>query len=203
MIQSWPFTIVLLKLWDCHWVKSFLCAALSFFLRFSKHFERVSWIITHFVVLFYLTRNSFFNQYESWNWKYEDPTVAEYKTKLMNTPVCSCPSVPADYMKGSLSSTCSLNSENPYATINDPPALACKHLESSYVEMKSPGHHEHMTHCCSAAAIITTTTTTTASTAATKNVYDMGTNLFILFIQFHESKNKHYTRRTSSGGLGQ
>lgn len=75
-----------------------------------------------------------------------------------------------DYMKGSLSSTCSLNSENPYATINDPPAL-CKHSESSYVEMKSPAHHEHMTHCCSA-AIITTTTTTTAPA---KNVYDMGT----------------------------
>lgn len=73
-------------------------------------------------------------------------------------------------MKGSLSSTCSLNSENPYATINDPPAL-CKHSESSYVEMKSPAHHEHMTHCCSA-AIITTTTTTTAPA---KNVYDMGT----------------------------
>ncbi|KAI4830768.1 hypothetical protein KUCAC02_002381, partial [Chaenocephalus aceratus] len=39
-----------------------------------------------------------------------------------------------DYMKGSLSSTCSLNSENPYATINDAPG-ACKHSESSYVEM--------------------------------------------------------------------
>lgn len=73
-------------------------------------------------------------------------------------------------MKGSLSSTCSLNSENPYATINDPPGL-CKHSESSYVEMKSPAHHEHMTHCCSA-AIVTTTTTTTAPA---KNVYDMGT----------------------------
>ena len=91
-----------------------------------------------------------------------------------------CPFFPLDYMKGSLSSTCSLNSENPYATINDPPAMACKHLESSYVEMKSPAHHEHLTHCCSAAAIITTTTTTTASTAATKNVYDMGTYLFLL-----------------------
>nr|XP_019969151.1 PREDICTED: multiple epidermal growth factor-like domains protein 11 [Paralichthys olivaceus] len=75
-----------------------------------------------------------------------------------------------DYMKGSLSSTCSLNSENPYATINDPPAL-CKHSESSYVEMKSPTRHDHMTRCCSA-AIVTTATTTTAPA---KNVYDMGT----------------------------
>ncbi|KAI3377080.1 hypothetical protein L3Q82_000063 [Scortum barcoo] len=72
-----------------------------------------------------------------------------------------------DYMKGSLSSTCSLNSENPYATINDPPGL-CKHSESSYVEMKSPAHHEHAAHCCSA-AIITTTTTTTTTTTPAKN----------------------------------
>ncbi|KAG7257731.1 hypothetical protein CRUP_031998 [Coryphaenoides rupestris] len=40
-------------------------------------------------------------------------------------------------------SSCSLNSENPYATIRDPPAgPACKHTESSYVEMKSPAHRE-------------------------------------------------------------
>ncbi|XP_045544826.1 multiple epidermal growth factor-like domains protein 11 [Salmo salar] len=71
----------------------------------------------------------------------------------------------SDYMKGSLSSTCSLNSENPYATINDPlaVAVACKHSESSYVEMKSPVHHE-MSYCSS--AIVTTT--------ASKNVYDVG-----------------------------
>ncbi|XP_032366624.1 multiple epidermal growth factor-like domains protein 11, partial [Etheostoma spectabile] len=78
-------------------------------------------------------------------------------------------------MKGSLSSTCSINSENPYATINDAPA-ACKHSESSYVEMKSPAHHEHMAHCCSA-AIITTTTTTSAPA---KNVYDMEPSISIL-----------------------
>ncbi|OBS66974.1 hypothetical protein A6R68_04476, partial [Neotoma lepida] len=49
----------------------------------------------------------------------------------------------ADYMKESAcsSSTCSLNSsENPYATIKDPPILTCKLPESSYVEMKSPVH---------------------------------------------------------------
>lgn len=48
-----------------------------------------------------------------------------------------------DYMKESAcsSSTCSLNSsENPYATIKDPPILTCKLPESSYVEMKSPVH---------------------------------------------------------------
>lgn len=75
-------------------------------------------------------------------------------------------------MKGTLSSTCSLNSENPYATINDPPAL-CKHLESSYVEMKAPVHHQHRAHCYSAAVI--STNATTASIPA-KNVYDMGTS---------------------------
>ena len=71
-------------------------------------------------------------------------------------------------MKGSLSSTCSLNSENPYATINDPQAVACKHTESSYVEMKSPVHHD-MSYCSS--AIVTTTTATHTSS---KNVYDVG-----------------------------
>ncbi|MEQ2218334.1 hypothetical protein XENOCAPTIV_001753 [Xenoophorus captivus] len=76
----------------------------------------------------------------------------------------------SDYMKGSLSSTCSLNSENPYATINDHPAL-CKHSESSYVEMKSPVHQEHVTHCCSAAII----STTSSSNIPIKNIYDMGT----------------------------
>lgn len=68
-----------------------------------------------------------------------------------------------DYTKGSLSSTCSLNSENPYATINDPPAI-CKHSESSYVEMKSPAHHDHMTPCCPSPA----------SATPSRNVYDMG-----------------------------
>lgn len=76
-------------------------------------------------------------------------------------------------MKGSLSSTCSLNSENPYATISDQPGLACKHSESSYVEMKSPAHQEHATHCCSAAIVSTSTSTSTALPA--KNVYDIGT----------------------------
>ncbi|CAM2098950.1 unnamed protein product [Caretta caretta] len=50
-----------------------------------------------------------------------------------------------EYMKESVcsSSTCSLNSsENPYATIKDPPILTCKHSESSYVEMKSPIHRD-------------------------------------------------------------
>ncbi|KAK5935818.1 hypothetical protein CgunFtcFv8_021138 [Champsocephalus gunnari] len=78
-------------------------------------------------------------------------------------------------MKGSLSSTCSLNSENPYATINDAPG-ACKHSESSYVEMKSPVHHEHMTHCCPATIITTATSTTLPS----KNIYDMEPSISII-----------------------
>ncbi|XP_039477094.1 multiple epidermal growth factor-like domains protein 11 [Oreochromis aureus] len=81
----------------------------------------------------------------------------------------------ADYVKSSLSSTCSLNSENPYATITDNPNL-CKHSESSYVEMKSPAHHEHTAHCCSATIISTTTTTTVPA----KNVYNMEPTISIV-----------------------
>ncbi|RVE71781.1 hypothetical protein OJAV_G00055350 [Oryzias javanicus] len=49
-----------------------------------------------------------------------------------------------DYVKSSMcsNSSCSLNSDNPYATIRDPPGLPCKHTESSYVDMKSPSHRE-------------------------------------------------------------
>ncbi|CAL9697473.1 unnamed protein product [Knipowitschia caucasica] len=52
-----------------------------------------------------------------------------------------------DYIKGSMcnNSPCSLNSDNPYATIRDPPGLSCKHPvlgDSSYVEVKSPSHRE-------------------------------------------------------------
>lgn len=75
-----------------------------------------------------------------------------------------------DYVKSSMSSTCSLNSENPYATINDPPALACKHTESSYVEMKSPAHHQHVAHRCAATII-----TTSGTNVPAKNVYNVGT----------------------------
>lgn len=77
-------------------------------------------------------------------------------------------------MKGSLSSTCSLNSENPYATITEAAALS-KHPESSYVEMKSPARHQHVTHCCSTAAVVTTTSSSPSSSSApVKNVYDIG-----------------------------
>ena len=50
----------------------------------------------------------------------------------------------ADHIKGSLcgNSSCSLNSENPYATIRDPPGPACQHTESGYVEMKSPARRD-------------------------------------------------------------
>lgn len=66
-----------------------------------------------------------------------------FKLSLMSLLVLRNFSCLADYMKESVcsSSTCSLNSsENPYATIKDPPILTCKLPESSYVEMKSPVH---------------------------------------------------------------
>lgn len=84
------------------------------------------------------------------------------------TPCFFLPVYFPDYMKGSLSSTCSLNSENPYATINDQPAL-CKHAESSYVEMKSPVRHEHATRCCAAAI------SSGGGVPPARNVYDIGT----------------------------
>lgn len=83
------------------------------------------------------------------------------------------------------SSTCSLNSsENPYATIKDPPILTCKHSESSYVEMKSPGHRE------------SPYSEMPTSSTANKNIYEvgrwealrggsskvLGTELFILLV---------------------
>lgn len=60
-------------------------------------------------------------------------------------------------------SSCSLNSENPYATIRDPPGLAWKHTESSYVEMKSPSHRE-----------VPFGGTATLLGSASRNVYDVG-----------------------------
>ncbi|KAJ8248723.1 hypothetical protein GJAV_G00227040 [Gymnothorax javanicus] len=77
----------------------------------------------------------------------------------------------SDYMKGSVcsSSTCSLNSENPYATIKDPPGVAPKHPEGSYVEMKSPTHHE-LSLCSSS----------TPTHTATKNIYDMEPTVSVL-----------------------
>lgn len=90
-----------------------------------------------------------------------------------------------DYTKGSLSSTCSLNSENPYATINDPPAL-CKHSESSYVEMKSPAHHEHMARC--SPTVIGTTTAACATPS--KNIYDVGTLQFTVYFNVHFQYNQ-------------
>lgn len=79
--------------------------------------------------------------------------------------ICPCLLGAADYIKGSMcsNSSCSLNSENPYATIRDPPGLACKHTESSYVEMKSPSHRE-----------VPFGGTATLLGSASRNVYDVG-----------------------------
>lgn len=84
------------------------------------------------------------------------------KLMTLTLPLHSCF---ADYMKESVcsSSTCSLNSsENPYATIKDPPILTCKHSESSYVEMKSPGHRE------------SPYSEMPTSSTANKNIYEVG-----------------------------
>ncbi|TNN86924.1 Multiple epidermal growth factor-like domains protein 11 [Liparis tanakae] len=77
----------------------------------------------------------------------------------------------ADYTKGSMcsNSSCSLNSENPYATIRDPPGLACKHTESSYVEMKSPSHRE-----------VPFGGTATLLGSASRNVYDVEPTVSVL-----------------------
>lgn len=92
-----------------------------------------------------------------------DLVVTDLSTlTALTLPLRSCF---ADYMKESVcsSSTCSLNSsENPYATIKDPPILTCKHSESSYVEMKSPGHRE------------SPYSDMPTSSTANKNIYEVG-----------------------------
>ena len=84
-------------------------------------------------------------------------------------------------MKSSLSSSLSLNSENPYATITDTPGgSAAKHTESSYEEMKSPAHREHVAYRFSTAVITTAASTPPPPDASAVgeclrlNVYDMG-----------------------------
>lgn len=77
----------------------------------------------------------------------------------------SPPSVFTDLGKNSEynSSNCSLSSsENPYATIKDPPVLIPKSSECGYVEMKSPARRD------SPYAEINN------STSANKNVYEVG-----------------------------
>lgn len=67
-------------------------------------------------------------------------------------------------------SSCSLSStENPYATIKDPPALLPKHTECGYVEMKSPVRRD------SAYAEISN------GSLANKNVYEVGKSYFVSF----------------------
>lgn len=76
-----------------------------------------------------------------------------------------CVTGAADYIKGSVCSNSSFSpsSENPYATIREPPGLTCKHGESSYVEMKSPSHRE-----------VPFGGTATLLGSAGRNVYDVG-----------------------------
>lgn len=87
------------------------------------------------------------------------------KSSHLHADARPCLAGAAEYIKGSVcgNSSCSPNGENPYATIRDPPGLACKHGESSYVEMKSPSHRE---------VPFGGTATLLGSTG--RNVYDVG-----------------------------
>ena len=80
-------------------------------------------------------------------------------------------------------SSCSLNGENPYATIRDPPGLACKHTESSYVEMKSPGPRQ-MSFC-------SPSPTTTSTSTTSRNVYDVGQSVRLSVSLSGPVRNSH------------
>lgn len=74
-----------------------------------------------------------------------------------------------DVVKGTPyhASSCSLNSsENPYATIKDPPLLTGKNTECGYMEMKSPARRD------SPYAEINNSSPTN-----NRNVYEVGQNL--------------------------
>lgn len=72
-------------------------------------------------------------------------------------------------------STCSLNSsENPYATIKDPPMLTAKNTECGYVEMKSTARRD------SPYAEISNSSPTN-----TRNVYEVGEYLKLTLSTFH------------------
>lgn len=79
---------------------------------------------------------------------------------ILGCTISSC----LDLVKGvpCHASSCSLNSENPYATIKDPPLLLPKNTECGYVEMKSPMQRD------SPYAEIHN------SSPANKNVYEVG-----------------------------
>lgn len=73
-------------------------------------------------------------------------------------------------------SNCSLSSsENPYATIKDPPALTPKNSECGYVEMKSPARRD------SAYAEISN------SASTNKNVYEVGKFTPDKFLSFQKA----------------
>lgn len=72
-------------------------------------------------------------------------------------------------------SSCSLNSsENPYATIKDPPLLTAKNTECGYVEMKSPARQD------SPYAEISNSSPTN-----NRNVYEVGEDLKLTFVTLH------------------
>lgn len=84
-----------------------------------------------------------------------------YQTAFASLPPISLPDLGKNPEYNS--SNCSLSSsENPYATIKDPPVLIPKNSECGYVEMKSPARRD------SPYAEINN------STSANKNVYEVG-----------------------------
>lgn len=91
------------------------------------------------------------------------PASRRIRNLLISSLLCAAGA--ADYIKGSVcgNNSCSPSSENPYATIREPPGLTCKHGESSYVEMKSPSHRE-----------VPFGGTATLLGSAGRNLYDVG-----------------------------
>lgn len=80
--------------------------------------------------------------------------------------LCPCHS---DLVKGAPyhASSCSLNSsENPYATIKDPPLLTARNTECGYVEMKSPARRD------------SPYTEISSNPANNRNVYEVGEALY-------------------------
>lgn len=96
--------------------------------------------------------------------------VPPWSSLILGFTVLTC----LDLVKGVSyhDSSCSLNSENPYATIKDPP-LVPKNTECGYVEMKSPTQRD------SPYAEIHN------SSPANKNVYEVGKWPDIINITLH------------------
>lgn len=98
-------------------------------------------------------QNMFFALWRSWGWGW----VNVWWFDPFSLSVDLVKSVPYHTSSSSLNS-----SENPYATIKDPPLLLTKSSECGYVEMMSPAYRD------------TPYTEIHASSPANKNVYEVG-----------------------------